>query len=152
MPIAGEMRSTMVFEMYHSESWRQRRKDIWFHLHCTWILSWFMFSWVKGKKVHRFTLLLMLQFAFIWMQFMWCWNLCWRRGAFCFETHLEWAVIFAVDFAFEFQSSLEALSVLQWLWKLSILEWWWSLAEEFLGCSKFSCFPSRTPMSLGFGV
>ena len=122
MPVAGEMRSTMVFEMYHSESWRQRRKDIWFHLHCTWILSWFMFSWVKGKKVHRFTLLLMLQFAFTWMQFMWCWNLCWRRGAFCFETHLEWAVIFEVDFAFEFQSSLEALSVLQWLWKLSILE------------------------------
>ena len=36
---------------------------------------------LRGRKVHRFTLLLMLHFAWTWMQYMFCWNLCWRRGA-----------------------------------------------------------------------
>ena len=78
-----------------------------------------------------------------------CWDLCWRRGASCI-----WDAFWMnrARLNLKFNTPLKPWISLQCFGSYQSWMWWWSLAEEFLGCSKFSCFPSRIQMSLGFGV
>ena len=66
-------------------------------------------------------------------------------------------MIFAVDFAFEFQSSLEALSVLAVLWKFSILDVMMISCRRVPGMFKVFLLSLKNPnefrvWSLGFSI
>ena len=139
----------MVFQ----KNVRRGEKISLLHLLCRWLepccncisLEFWCYLECKAKRFTRFTLLLMLHFA-------------WTVHV--VETFVEEGVQVVLrrilnepcSLNLKFNTPLKPWMFLQCFGSSQSWMWWWSLAEEFLGCSKFSCFPSRTQMSLGFGV
>ena len=144
----------MVFK---NTDWRSVRRDEkisllhwvcrWFELccNCISIESW-CYVECKAKRFTRFTLLLMLHFA---------WTV--HVVEIFVEEGVQVVLRRILNEPCSWNLKFNGVLLKPWMFlqcfgSSQSWMWWWSLAEEFLGCSKFSCFPSRTQMSLGFGV